>query len=144
MIFMNVFSFDDFAANNNIVPSDRPDRFSADMDAVRALLEANVIESWHCILNDAEDPNNIPADNPMLQFDYWDSSGSNDRLICDMSCWSFLNDVLDVLPADVEFRIFYWADFDGRDRIVVHILPTYANIAEMGIDRFAYLLNSAG
>ena len=144
MIFMNVFSFDDFAANNNIVPSDRLDLFTADMDAIRALLPANVIESWHCILNNAEDPNNIPAGNPMLQFDYWDNDGSNDPLICDMSCPGVLNDVLDVLPADVEFKVFNWIDFDGGTRIVVHILPTYANIAEMGIDRFAYLINSAG
>ncbi len=141
---MNVFSFDDFSKNHNVVLTDSPDRFKTDIDAVRDLLAANVLESWHCVLNYSDDPYDIPADNPMRQFIHWENGSDGDPLICDMSCPSVLGDVLDVLPDNVEFEVFYWADFDGRTRVVVWIRPTYEDIAEMGIDRFAYLCNSAG
>ena len=130
---MNVFSFDDLAAKNNVVP------VSADKDTVRRLLKSDDISSWHCMLNDSDDPNNIPADNPMLQFDYWLDGGDGDRLICDMSCPSRLGSVLDILPDNTELKILRFSY-----GVTVWILPTYDNIAEMGLDRLAFLCNSAG
>lgn len=130
---MNSFSFGDLAANNNVVP------VSTDMDTVRGLLEDDNISSWHCMLNDSDDPNNIPADNPMLQFEYWLDGGDGDRLICDMSCPSNLGSVLDILPDNTELKILRFSY-----GTTVWILPTYDNIAEMGLDRLAFLCNSAG
>ena len=135
---MNSFSFDDLAANNNVVP------VSADKDTVRKLLEADDICSWHCMLNDSDDPNNIPADSPMLQFEYWLDGGDGDRLICDMSCPSNLGSVLDILPDNVEFKILRFSGYNNQAEITVWILPTYDNIAEMGLDRLSFLCNSAG
>ena len=130
---MNVFSFDDLAAKNNVVP------VSTDKDTVRRLLKSDDISSWHCMLNDSDDPNNIPADNPMLQFEYWLDGGDGDRLICDMSCPSRLGSVLDILPDNTEFKILRFSY-----GVTVWILPTYDNIAEMGLDRLTFLCNSAG
>ena len=130
---MNVFSFDDLAAENNVVS------VPADMDTVRRLLKSDDISSWHCMLNDSDDPNNIPSDNPMLQFEYWLDGGDGDRLICDMSCPSRLGSVLDILPDNTEFKILRFSY-----GVTVWILPTYDNIAEMGVDRLTFLCNSAG
>ena len=130
---MNVFSFDDLAADNNVVP------VPADMDTVRSLLKANNISSWHCMLNDSDDPNNIPSDSPMLQFEYWLDGGDGDRLICDMSCPSNLEAVLNILPNNIEFKILRFSY-----GVTVWILPTYDNIAEMGLERLTFLCNSAG
>ena len=133
---MNDFSFDDLAAYNNVVSD------PADMDTVRSLLKSDDISSWHCMLNDSDDPNNIPSDSPMLQFEYWLDGGmeiDGDRLICDMSCPSRLEAVLNILPDNIEFKLLRFSY-----GVTVWILPTYDNIAEMGIDRFTYLINSAG
>ena len=130
---MNVFSFDDLAAENNVVSD------PADMDTVRSLLKSDKICSWHCMLNDSDDPNNIPSDNPMLQFEYWLDGGDGDRLICDMSCPSVLEDVLNILPDNIEFKLLRFSY-----GVTVWILPTYDNIAEMGLDRLTFLCNSAG
>ena len=130
---MNVFSFDDLAAKNNVVS------VPADMDTVRSLLKADEICSWHCMLNDSDDPNNIPSDNPMLQFEYWLDGGDGDRLICDMSCPSRLGSVLDILPDNIELKLLRFSY-----GVTVWILPTYDNIAEMGLDRLTFLCNSAG
>jgi hypothetical protein len=134
MILMNSFSFSDLAAKNNVVPA------SADMDSVRSLLASDDICSWHCMLNDSDDPNNIPADSPMLQFEYWLDGGDGDRLICDMSCPSNLEAVLNILPDNTELKILSF----NQGEITVWILPTYENIAEMGLDRLTFLCNSAG
>ena len=130
---MNVFSFDDLAAENNVVSD------PADMDTVRSLLKSDKICSWHCMLNDSDDPNNIPSDNPMLQFEYWLDGGDGDRLICDMSCPSDLEDVLNILPDNIEYKLLRFSY-----GVTVWILPTYDNIAEMGVDRLTFLCNSAG
>ena len=130
---MNVFSFDDLAAKNNVVP------VSADMDTVRSLLKSDNVSSWHCMLNDSDDPNNIPSDNPMLQFEYWLDGGDGDRLICDMSCPSRFGSVLDILPDNIELKLLRFSY-----GVTVWILPTYDNIAEMGLDRLTFLCNSAG
>ena len=130
---MNSFSFSDLAAKNNVVPA------SADIDTVRSLLASDDICSWHCMLNDSDDPNNIPADSPMLQFEYWLDGGDGDRLICDMSCPSNLEAVLNILPDNTEFKILRFSY-----GTTVWILPTYENIAEMGLDRLTFLCNSAG
>ena len=140
---MKVFSFDDFAANHNVVPTDRPDRFKADIDAVRSLLESDALFSWHCMLNDSEDPRNIPAGNPMWKVNYWENGGSDENLICDMSCPSRLGSVLDILPDNVEFMILCLPVY-LQNKLTVWILPTYDNIAEMGVDRLTFLCNSAG
>ena len=134
---MNVFSFDDLAVENNVVS------VPADMDTVRRLLKSDDISSWHCMLNDSDDPNNIPSDNPMLQFEYWLDGGDGDRLICDMSCPSRLGSVLDILPDNVEFMILCLPVY-LQNKLTVWILPTYDNIAEMGVDRLTFLCNSAG
>ena len=130
---MNVFSFDDLAAKNNVVS------VPADVDTVRSLLKSDKICSWHCMLNDSDDPNNIPSDSPMLQFEYWLDGGDGDRLICDMSCPSRLGSVLDILPDNIELKLLRFSY-----GVTVWILPTYDNIAEMGLDRLTFLCNSAG
>ena len=141
---MNVFSFDDFAANGNIGPAlDGLDNwFKAGMDAVRTLLDNDIITDWHCLLHADDDANFIPTDNPMRLFDdYWANGSVDDRLICDMSCPSKLGNVLDVLPVDVEFEVMYEAN---NKRCTVWIRPSYEQIAYMGLDRFSLLCNSAG
>ena len=141
---MNGFSFDDFAANSNILPTENPDRFTADMTAVRSLLEADALFSWHCMLNETENVNEIPADSPMRQHEYWADGTDNDPLICDMSCPSQLGAVLDILPADVEFKVLRSPGYDNKEEISVWILPTYKNISEIGLDRLNFLCDSAG
>ena len=130
---MNVFSFEDLAAKNNVVS------VPADIDTVRSLLKSDKICSWHCMLNDSDDPNNIPSDSPMLQCEYWLDGGDGDRLICDMSCPSVLEAVLNILPDNIEFKLLRFSY-----GVTVWILPTYDNIAEMGLDRLTFLCNSAG